>query len=94
VRKYQRATTPIIPFSAFNRVVREIATSEDVASILTGVRFTRNALVALQCGAEELVTNILEEANKVAVTIGHRSTILPLDFKYAVDRHNAVATGC
>lgn len=93
VRKYQKTANPIIPLSAFNRVVREIATSDDIASVLPGARFTRSALEALQCGAESFVTNILADANNVAVKIGHRSTILPVDFEHAVAKHTSRADG-
>ena len=91
IHAMQKRADPIIPYASFNKVVREISTNDNISGIISGVRFTRGALSALQCGAEDFITDVMKDANEVAVIIAKRSTVLPIDFQYAAGKHGHTA---
>lgn len=75
IRHYQKNTQLLIPKLPFQRLVREIA--QDYRDDL---RFQRNALDALQEGAEAFLTEHLQGANEVALH-AHRVTVFPGDLR-------------
>lgn len=76
IRKYQKSCDLLIPRAPFHRLVREI--SQEV-SAQEGLRFTSEALMALQEAAEAALVSLLDIANRMAI---HRKcvTVMPKDF--------------
>jgi len=83
IRRYQGhgeyGTGFLIKKLPFQRVVREVAQQKDFPPDL---RFTADALLALQTAAEHHLVKIMEEANLCAIH-ARRVTILPKDMVLA-----------
>lgn len=79
IRKYQKSCDLLIPRAPFHRLVREV--SQEV-STQEGLRFTSEALMALQEAAEAALVSLLDTANRLAI---HRKcvTVMPKDFLLA-----------
>lgn len=73
IRLQQKQTTLLIPMARFDRVVREIA-----QDMKPDVRFTPNALRALQTAAEDYIVKLFEQSQSAAIH-GKRITLLPKD---------------
>ncbi len=73
IRKYQKSTELLIPKLPFSRLVREVA--QDYSN---DVRFSRQAIEALQCSAEDHLVCVLEECNLAAIH-AKRVTIMDKD---------------
>lgn len=82
IRKLQDTTDFLIPLLNFNRVVREIA--EDYK---TDLRFTKNAILALQTEAEAHVISLFELSQKLALH-AKRVGVQPKDISLAVHVRN------
>lgn len=82
IRKLQDTTDFLIPLLNFNRVVREIA-----AEYKTDLRFTKNAILALQTEAEAHVISIFELSQKLALH-AKRVGVQPKDINLAVHVRN------
>lgn len=63
IQSQQKKTTRALPQLSVERVIREIA--EEVSS--DSVRFTKDALLALQEGAEQHLVEMFKEAQKLAI---------------------------
>ena len=85
IRKMQKNTNPLIPKKRFVSLVRELA--EDVSSLPGTIRFTADALNALQEAAEAHVISVFQKANIVAIHSG-RTTIMPMDMSIATQLVN------
>jgi len=79
IREQQERTTNTIPKQAFRRVVNDIAkeVQPDV-----NARFSADALLALQTGAEDEITRLLSAGYKLAQHSG-RDTLTDKDIKLA-----------
>jgi histone H3 len=77
IRKYQKTTNLLIPKLNFQRLVREIAQGykEDL-------RFSKDAIEALQWDAEDYLISLFEDTNLCAIHTG-RTTIMPKDMQLA-----------
>lgn len=75
IRALQESTNLLIPFAAFSRLVRE--TAQDFR---TDVRFTRDAILALQEATEAYLVDTLEATQMAAVHAG-RIAIEPRDLQ-------------
>lgn len=78
IRKYQKGAELLLRRAPFQRLVREIA--QDLTS--NGVRFEKDALMALQEAAEYFAIRRLEKTNLCAIHRG-RQTIMPKDMQLA-----------
>jgi histone H3 len=79
IRKYQKGTDLVIRKTAFQRMVREVATG-----LYPGLRFQSSALLALQEAAEAYLTEFFSETN-ICATLAGRYTVMPKDM-YLVRR--------
>ena len=77
IRKYQSSTNLLIRKMPFYRLVREIA--QDFKS---DVKFTKNALMALQEASESYLVGLFEDTN-LACIHAKRITIAPKDVQLA-----------
>ena len=86
IRYYQNESGLLMPKMPFRRSVRDIAA--EVATLGSNVRFTSEALDALQTAAEAYIVQILEIGNRLAVH-DKRTTVLPRDLALsaAIDAH-------
>lgn len=64
VRRQQKATTRALPQLSVERLIREI-TADIVGN--EDVRFTKDALLALQEGSEQYLIEMFQEAQKLAI---------------------------
>ena len=80
IRKMQKETNHLIPKKRFVSLVREMA--EDVSSLPGTIRFTKDALNALQEAAEAHIISVFQKTNIVAIH-SDRSTIFPMDMRIA-----------
>jgi len=78
IRKFQNSTGYLIPFANFNRLVREIG-----QDFKLDLRFTKNAIMALQSAAESHVVGILSMAQRLAIH-ADRIGVRPKDVSFAV----------
>ena len=69
IRRYQKSTDFLIRKLPFQRLVQEIAQGMN-----KGIRFRRNALLALQTAAEDYMIHMFEDVNLYAIH-GNRVTI-------------------
>ena len=76
IRHYQKSVEFLIRKLPFQRVVREIA--QDIGAI-DDLRFTPDAIFALQEAAEVFLVNLMEDANLCTIHPG-RITITPKDY--------------
>jgi len=81
IRHFQRSTERLIPFSAFSRVVREIAFDQSFRGKI--FRWKPNAIQALQEASEAFVVQILQDSNLCAIH-GKRVTVMPRDMHLAL----------
>jgi histone H3/H4 len=65
IRRLQGTTDYLIPFAAFNRLVRQIA-----LDYKTDLRFTKNAILALQSATEDGLINLFDQAQVMALHSG------------------------
>lgn len=77
IRKYQKGTELLIRKLPFQRLVREIA-----GQIKVDLRFTSDAIAALQESSEAFIVQLLEDANLVALH-AKRITIMDKDIQLA-----------
>jgi histone H3 len=77
IRKYQNTTNLLIPKMNFNRLVREIA-----QKYCADLRFTKDAIEALQEDAESYLISLFEHTNLCAIH-AKRTTIFPRDMQLA-----------
>jgi len=80
IRKMQKNTNHLIPKKRFVSLVRELA--EDVSSLPGTIRFTKDALNALQEAAEAHVIAAFQKTNILAIH-SDRTTIMPMDMRIA-----------
>ena len=73
IKKYQKTTENLVPRGTFNRIIREIA-----ADFKSDLRFSREALEAIQVASEEHMTRVLRRAMRNA-NHARRSTIQAAD---------------
>lgn len=82
IRKQMRAIQASgsfkIPKAPVNRLIREIA--QDMSQDLY---FSSDAMQLLQAASEEVITELLQDANELSSKIGKRSTVLPKDVRAA-----------
>ena len=78
IRRIQAKTDYLIPFMPFNRLVREIA-----SDYKTDLRFTKNAILALQTAAESKMIGLFSTAQLMAIHAG-RQGIEPRDMTLAL----------
>lgn len=78
IRQLQSSTGYLIPFANFNRLVREIG-----QDYMLDLRFTKNAVLALQSAAESHVVGILGMAQRLAIH-ADRVGVQPKDVSFAV----------
>jgi|APGre2960657373_1045057.scaffolds.fasta_scaffold00422_3 histone H3 len=84
IRRIQAKTDFLIPFAPFNRLVREIA-----SDFKTDLRFTKNAILALQTESESHIIGLLTSAQVMALH-GGRVGIMPKDLQMAQRGHEGV----
>ena len=65
IRRYQKSTDNLIPRAPMNRLIDEIAT--DMLPSSSGIRFKAEARDALHLAAEDYLTSILNNTNKLAI---------------------------
>ena len=77
IRKYQKSTERLIPFAAFQRLVREIAQERR-----SELRFQMSAILALQEAGESYLVGLFQDTLLIAI---HRKcvTIAPKDMALA-----------
>jgi len=78
IRKYQKSTELLLRKGPFNRLVREILTSD----LGKQLRWQQNAIIALQEAAEAYMVRLFEDSQLEAVH-GKRITINPKDMQLA-----------
>lgn len=67
-----------IPKEPVKRLVREIAEPFN-----SSVLFSSQAFELLQAASEDVLTELMRDANKIATEIGKRTTVLPQDVRAA-----------
>ncbi len=77
IRAQQNRTDLIMPKAPFVRVVKGITEKNQIGR----VRWTANALEALQWAAEDHVIEVLQKANETAVFVGKRKTLQKVDIQ-------------
>jgi histone H3 len=83
IRKFQKSTELLVKKLPFARLVREI-TNDVKSPNLDNIRFTKEAMLALQEMAEAYMVSLFEDCNKLAIH-AKRVTIMPKDLKLARD---------
>mmetsp|Transcript_9282 Transcript_9282/g.32769 ORF Transcript_9282/g.32769 Transcript_9282/m.32769 type:complete len:121 (-) Transcript_9282:853-1215(-) len=78
IRKYQKSTELLIRKMPFARLVREIANNISPEPL----RWTAEALLALQEAAEDVLVHLFEDCNLCAIH-AKRVTIMPKDLQLA-----------
>lgn len=86
IRMQQKSVNPVIPNISFGRVVREILAKQGEFSIRA------RAMQALQCAAEEHVTELFNDAGRLA-SYQKRDTVLPSDFHFFTHIRSATSVG-
>ena len=79
IRMQQKNTSFIIPHISFGRVVREALADLGDYSIRS------QAMAALQCAAEEHLTDVFFDAGRLAA-YQKRDTVLPSDFRFFTEK--------
>lgn len=79
ITKMQKSTDLLVPKVAFKRLVHEL--TFDISS---NIRYSKNALLAIQEASEAYVTSKLKRANNCCIR-SKRKTILTRDMKYDDD---------
>lgn len=75
IRKYQKTTDLLIPRKPFERLVRE-----EAQDYKTDVRFTKDAILAIQTAAEEMLTDLFHTSQLMAIH-ANRQEIQPKDIQ-------------
>ena len=78
VKRYQKSSSPLLAFSPFTRLVRDIS-----ESIAPGTRFQGQALQALQEAAESYLVGIFADSQLCAIHAG-RVTLTLKDWRLAM----------
>lgn len=82
IRKQMRAIQASgsfkIPKAPVNRLIREIAQNYG-----SDLYFSSEAMQLLQAASEEVITELLQDANELSSKIGKRTTVLPKDVRAA-----------
>ena len=78
IRKYQSSVETVIPHAPFARIVRKIS-----QEVIPGTRWTKEALLAVQEGAESYAIGLLADTNLCAIH-AKRVTIMPRDMHLAL----------
>ena len=81
IRKYQQSTDLLIPKLPFQQLVREI--SQEGGLGIPDLRFSNDAMLAIQHAAEAYLVGLFKNTNALAVGVGHRETIYASDIHYA-----------
>ena len=76
IRHYQKSVEFLIRKLPFQRVVREVAQN---LGVIDDLRFTPDAIFALQEASEVFLVNLMEDANLCTIHRG-RITITPKDY--------------
>jgi histone H3 len=86
IRKYQKRTDLLLRKGPFGRLARELADKilrEKGGTLKAGeVRFTQQALLAIQEATEAYLIGVMEDANLAAIH-ARRQTIMPKDIQLA-----------
>ena len=77
IRKYQKSTALLMRKAPFQRLVRELATNQKA-----GLRWSANAVAALQESTESYVTGLLSDSNLCALH-AKRVTLMARDLQLA-----------
>ena len=77
IRKHQKSTDLLLPKYPFQRLVREIAHSNN-----QDIRFQSQSILAIQEAAEAFMTNLFEDANLCAIH-ANRVTLMQKDISLA-----------
>ena len=77
IRRVQASGKPVVPYVSFSRVVREILAEQGQFNIRGA------AMRALQCAAEDRVTEIFAEAHRLA-QYQNRETVIQSDMTFIV----------
>lgn len=77
IRRQQKRVNRVLARKPFKIFVRDVATG------LTSdnVRFTANAFESIQWVAEDYLLHLLFNANRMAIVVGRRKTVMPIDLK-------------
>lgn len=87
VKRYQATTNALVPKLAMDRLIRE--TVQDITP--TNIRFTKNAIAALQEAAEQYVVDTMEVGDVMRQHAG-RDTLMQEDLKLASIIMNTIFT--
>lgn len=83
IKQLQRSTDTIIPKAPFQRLVKDISRQfEDLFGFSDPIRFSSEALLALQEAAEAYMISIFEDTNLAAIH-AKRQTIMKKDMDLA-----------
>lgn len=74
-----------IPKEPVKRLVREIAEPFN-----SNVLFSSQAFELLQAASEDVLTELLKDANEISTKVGKRSTVLPQDVRAAARIRNSI----
>ncbi len=77
IRKFQKSTDLLLLKAPFQRLVREVATSQK-----EGLRFAASAVAAIQEATESAIVSLLSDANLCALH-SKRVTVMPKDLSLA-----------
>lgn len=77
IKKFQKSSDLLIAKGPFQRIVREIARSEN-----SDIRFTSHGLLALQEASETYLTSVFEDAYLLTLH-AKRITLMPKDVQLA-----------
>ena len=79
IRRYQKSTELLVRKAPFQRLVREIATAENVSRV-SDLRFQSSAMLALQEASEAYTVGLFEDTNLCSIH-AKRVTIMPKDIQ-------------
>ena len=80
IRQTQASGRFKIPKEPVKRLVREIADSFN-----SELLFSSQAFELLQAASEDVLTEILKDANEISTKVGKRATVLPKDVRTAAN---------
>lgn len=84
IRKYQRSTERLIPFAAFSRFVKDLCNEDtNMVEHPSGLRWQREAILALQEAAETHLVHKFEDSQLAAIHAG-RITVMVKDINIAL----------
>ena len=84
IRRYQTSTDLLIPKIPFQRFVKEIIQCECSERQIVSRKIQSTALLALQCAAEDYVTDLFCKS-QVAAFHGKRVTVIPDDMRLVLN---------